>query len=141
VYRLEHVKGLPLSVGRIVELFSTDGLEGLLLNGIAEDAAPRAAMLDFFSPHRSHRAAMVAQGFLPGNDPRCAGLPVVFQPIDRARTGIPFMAELKKLAPIATEEWYVTKGDADQDRPNELPLSPGFAVPALSESCDSTISA
>jgi hypothetical protein len=141
VYRVERVKGLPLSVGRIVELFSTEGLEGLLLNGIAEDAMPQAAMLDFFSPHRSHRDAMAAQGFLPADDTRCAGLPVVFQPIDRARTGIPFMAEIKKLSPVAADEWYVTKGDADQDRPNQLPLSHAFAVPARSESCDSTISA
>jgi hypothetical protein len=68
-------------------------------------------------------------------------MPVLFQPIDRARTGIPFMADVTKLPPIELDEWYVTKGDADQDRPNEVPASHAYAPTSVSDSCDSTISA
>jgi hypothetical protein len=43
----------------------------------------------------------------------------LFQPVNRSRRGIRFMAHLRKL-PHAAEstEWYVTRGDGDQDRPN-----------------------
>jgi hypothetical protein len=60
-----------------------------------------------------------AAGFLPGECPPGSSIPILFQPVDRTRTGILFMANLQK-APAAetVEEWYVTKSDGDQDRPS-----------------------
>ena len=62
---------------------------------------------------------MAQKGFLSPGDPASNQIPILFQPIDRRRTAIPFMAYLKNLdAEVEGVSWHVTKGDGDQDRPN-----------------------
>jgi hypothetical protein len=62
---------------------------------------------------------MLAEGFLPGDAPVTDQVPILYQPIDRRRAGIRFLADLSQVpsAPLI-HEWYVTKADGDQDRPN-----------------------
>jgi hypothetical protein len=120
VYRVEQVRNMSLRVGRIVELVSESMLETSLVKTVIEDARSQDVVaLDFFCSSRRFSRTMARCGFLPDGDNATAQIPTLFQPIDRRRTGIPFMAYLRNV-PDATElyDWYVTKGDGDQDRPN-----------------------
>jgi GNAT superfamily N-acetyltransferase len=119
VYRIEQVKDLPVRVGRIVELICDAGAEDSLLHAVIEDAGPEVALIDFFCSDDTFAAGLTRLGFLPGDHPSAARLPVLFQPIDYRRSGVPFMAHLSKVGDQARpREWYVTKGDGDQDRPS-----------------------
>lgn len=120
VYRVEQVRNMQARVGRIVELVSETGVERCLLKAVIDDARLHdVAVLDFFCSSRRFSTIMGQCGFLPAEDKAAVEIPTLFQPIDRRRTGIPFMAYLLNV-PDATEphDWYVTKGDGDQDRPN-----------------------
>ena len=117
VYRLERVLESPVTIGRIVELICVEDAGEALLHAVVEDARGHAALVDFFCTLSRYQALMQAAGFSDSSEPWIAAVPTVFQPIDRRRTGIPFMADLTK-ANNADADWYVTKGDADQDRPS-----------------------
>lgn len=124
VYRVEQVHELPVRVGHLVELISEAGRrfdgEGILLQSVFDDARVQGvAAIDFFCASRRFSASLARCGFLSGEDPAIAQIPILFQPLDRRRAGIPFMAYLGNI-PEGTEvqDWYVTKGDGDQDRPN-----------------------
>jgi GNAT superfamily N-acetyltransferase len=120
VYRVEQVRNMQVRMGRIVELVSESSLERCLLKAVIDDAQLQDVVaLDFFCSSRRFSTMMARCGFLADGDKGTAQIPTLFQPIDRRRTGIPFMAYLRNV-PDATElrDWYVTKGDGDQDRPN-----------------------
>jgi hypothetical protein len=120
VLRVEQVKDVSIRVGRILEFVSFPDVEEYLLQGVLDDALSQGvAVVDFFCSSRSMSEVMTQHGFLPGEDEAAAQLPTLFQPIDWKRQSIPFMAYLRN-APDALEvnDWYVTKGDGDQDRPN-----------------------
>jgi hypothetical protein len=131
VYRLEQALGPRVVIGRILEIIALDECGNGLLQALVDDARPHAALLDFFCSLPSHRSRMRAAGFAASEDGCIASIPIVFQPIDRRRTGIPFMADLTR-TDADNLDWYVTKGDADQDRPNHLQAA---------RSCDYTTSA
>jgi GNAT superfamily N-acetyltransferase len=117
VYRVESVRGVPVKVGRIVELVSEPKDAGRLLRAIVDDARTQGvAILDFFCSTPRLAPPMVDAGF---STEAAAHFPMLFQPIDRTRTGVLFMAHLRK-CPDATAlgDWYVTTSDGDQDRPN-----------------------
>ena len=58
-------------------------------------------------------------GFLPGTQTAAARFPLLFHPIDRRKTGIRFLANFQYMPEAAhVDEWYVSKADGDQDRPN-----------------------
>src|SRR2546422_2867901 len=120
VYRVEQVQDMSVRVGRIVEFVSLPDVEEYLLRAVLDDALSQSvAAVDFFCSSRRLSEMMIRQGFLAGEDEAAAQLPTLFQPIDWKRQSISFMAYLRN-APDATEldDWYVTKGDGDQDRPN-----------------------
>ncbi|MGN6136359.1 MAG: HAD-IIIC family phosphatase [Aureliella sp.] len=120
VYRLEQARGSDLCVGRLVELIAKSAVEDALLSAVLEDARRRSAvMVDFFcsSPHFGELLAR--HGFLPGDHPSAQQVPMLYQPIDRRRAGIRFLADLRNFPEAASgKDWYVTKSDGDQDRPN-----------------------
>jgi hypothetical protein len=120
VYRLEPVTvdGRSLQIARITELFGSAAAVAAAVGHIVAAArADGAAALDFFcaadAPHRT----LAAAGFMPVDDPIAQAFPIVFQPIDRARTAVSLMVH-QRSASGASRAWYVTKGDGDQDRPN-----------------------
>jgi hypothetical protein len=120
VYRVEAVEGVPVRVGRIVELVCQPDAANSLLRAVLRDAQSQGvAAIDFFCSSRHVAAHMSQQGFLSADESATAQLPTLFQPIDWRRQNISFMAYLRNM-PGATEihDWYVTKGDGDQDRPN-----------------------
>ncbi len=120
VYRVEQVRDLPTRVGRIVELISEADVERELLRAVLSDAQSQGvAVLDYFCSSQRFCEVLTQHGFLSSEDEITSQIPVLFQPIDRQRTGISFMAHLSNVPDVSkAHDWYVTKADADQDRPN-----------------------
>jgi len=120
VYRLEHVADPNARVGRIVELVARPVAAAPLIAAVCAHAAAReVVMLDFFCSSRRLDADLQAQGFQPGDSGRAAFMPYLFQPIDRRRPGIACMIHAANIDALPErDDWYATKGDADQDRPN-----------------------
>jgi hypothetical protein len=120
VYHIEQVRNIPVNVGRMVELVAVANVEDCLLRAVIDDALSHdVAVLDFFCSSQRFSPLMARQGFLPGKDNAAAQIPILFQPIARQSTGISFLAYLANLPDVnEIQDWYVTKSDGDQDRPN-----------------------
>jgi hypothetical protein len=120
VYRVEDVRDVPVKVGRIVELVAEETAQDCLLDELRNDARSQGvAALDFFCSSRRFAGTMARHGFLPGENEVASQIPILFQPINRRRSGIPFLAYLRNFPDEdGNRDWYVTKGDGDQDRPN-----------------------
>lgn len=119
VYRIEPVRDLALKVGRVVELASMDSSDSLIDVLLEDSRREGIVAIDFFCSTPQLFPVLNRKGFLPPGDPAAAQVPILFQPIDRRRKAIPFMAYLKNLkSRMNGFSWYVTKGDGDQDRPN-----------------------
>ncbi|MGE0759803.1 MAG: hypothetical protein AB7O38_22490, partial [Pirellulaceae bacterium] len=120
VYRVEQARDLPLRVGRIVEIIADEQSQAPLLTAMLADARQQGAVAaDFFCSSQRVAALFERHGFLPGQDARTQQIPMLYQPIDRRRTEIRFLADLRAVGEHAAElDWYVTKADGDQDRPN-----------------------
>lgn len=119
VYRVENVRDLPVRVGRICELVVRPGTESWALHAITQDArAQQVAAVDFFTASDRFAQALKDSGFLPGDDPAAAKIPLLYQPIDRRKTEIAWLADLQQVPPTKRiTDWYVTTADGDQDRP------------------------
>jgi hypothetical protein len=118
VYRIESVRDADVRVGRIVELLAVPDAAPALIRGVIADATGDAALLDFFCASRRFEPALTEGGFVAGDAGAAAGIPMLFQPIDRRPAAIRFMAHPGRVAGAVALDWYVTKGDGDQDRPN-----------------------
>jgi len=117
IYRLETVRDLPVVVARVVEIIAKAGDATLLIEGLVHDAGRSgAAIIDFFCPASQLRADLERACLSTEISNR---FPMLFQPIDRSRSGVLFMADLRR-SPVSANltDWYVTTADGDQDRPN-----------------------
>ena len=92
----------------------------MLLSAVLADAASQAVVaVDFFCGTERFSSLLHRHGFLPGDDSRAKQVPTLYQPIDRRRSDIRFLADLRNVPNAASlTDWYVTKSDGDQDRPN-----------------------
>ena len=124
VYHVEQVRDLPVRVGRLVELIldvnHPSDADACLLKAVLDDArAQGVAVMDFFCASQRLSGVMARHGFLPGESEPASRIPMLFQPVDRRRSGIRFMTNLGSIPEAAeVQDWYVTKSDGDQDRPN-----------------------
>jgi GNAT superfamily N-acetyltransferase len=120
VYHVEPVRDHGLTVGRLVELVAEPDATSTLLDAVLQDArAQGVALVDFFSSSPRMALALRTNGFFTGEDAPVAQIPMLFQPVDRQRLAIHFMAHPARVSGGASlANWYVTKSDADQDRPN-----------------------
>lgn len=120
VYRIEKARDVELRVGRIVEMVAIAEAEDSLMSAMLSDASDQMVVaLDFFCAGRQFDELLERHGFLTGEDSRAQQIPMLYQPIDRRRAGIRFLADLSKAPESArVKHWYVTKSDGDQDRPN-----------------------
>jgi hypothetical protein len=111
---------MPVRIARILELLGEPEPASALLASVLDDArANDVAAVDFFCGSRRLAEPLRTAGFLAGEQPPGSEIPILFQPLDRGRTGILFMANLQKVPEAANvREWYVTKADGDQDRPS-----------------------
>jgi len=118
IYRVEAVKGKALNVGRLVEWLVMPPAGGPLIDAVLEDARMHGVVFVDFFCSRTDVDALTESEFVRAGE-NTAALPILFQPIDHRRKGIPFMAHVGKLPDSPrVHQWYVTKGDGDQDRPN-----------------------
>jgi acyl carrier protein/GNAT superfamily N-acetyltransferase len=120
VYRIEQARGLSVRVGRLVEFISEPEFEAQLLSAVLDDArSHEAAAIDFFCTSHQMKSVMMQHGFLPGDHEAAKQIPILYQPINRRRAGIRFMADLQNVNGAGdVHQWYVAKADGDQDRPN-----------------------
>jgi hypothetical protein len=120
VYRIEQARDSEIRVARLVELVAQPTAQEALLVTIMQQArAAQAVAIDFFCGSARYNQILARQGFLSDQDVRVQQIPVLYQPLDRRRAGIRYLADLRNLpAETNITEWYVTKSDGDQDRPN-----------------------
>jgi hypothetical protein len=117
VYRVETVQGTTLRIMRLVEFLARPLAGGALIDALLEDARMHSVVFVDFFCSRTNISALTERGFVCGGEHTI--LPILFQPIDHRRKGIPFMAHVGKFTDAPrVHQWYVTKGDGDQDRPN-----------------------
>jgi acyl carrier protein len=120
VHRVERARNAEIRVSRIVELVADPGYEECLLSTLAADARTQGAVAaDYFCGDGELDGVLQRAGYLPGDHAAAQQVPVLYQPIDRRRAGIRFLADVRRV-PEADQltRWYVSKADGDQDRPN-----------------------
>jgi len=119
VYRIEQARDLPVRIGRMVELVASPVASRPLIAAVIDGARQSgAAVVDFFCSSRRVAGPLLESGFLPGTESPAAEIPMLFQPVDRGRVGVLFMAHLGDAPDGASLDWYVTTADGDQDRPS-----------------------
>ena len=119
VYRIEQVKDLPVRIARIVELIASPEASEPLIDAVVERARQAgAAALDFFCSSRRVADAFLKRGFLLGTESPASEIPMLFQPVDRSRTGVLFLAHVRADPGGPSADLYVTTADGDQDRPS-----------------------
>jgi hypothetical protein len=120
VYRVEQARGVDVRVGRLLEFVAEPEAADALLGAVLSDARDQqVSVVDFFTSAARFETLLTRHGFLRGDHPLSALIPLLFQPIDRRRSGIAFMAHSRSVPAVADRNgWYVTKSDGDQDRPN-----------------------
>ncbi|MBU1975754.1 MAG: hypothetical protein KKG59_05100 [Nanoarchaeota archaeon] len=120
VVRFEEPEGYKIA--RILDFISFDDAEEFALNEAVKYCKKEGAdLIDFFFTGDFHKEALEKTGFVSAE--KYKNLPMLFNPIDRGRTSINFAFKLTNLDYYAEKmnkdkNWYVTKGDGDQDRPN-----------------------
>jgi len=113
VSRKEEDQGF--GIVRIIDLVASEGYETKLFREVIRRARDeKAAMIDFMHSGSCYDSALAATGFFDTAGTDFAAFPAVFSPISWERTSICVAYDLDQ--PL--DQWYVTKADGDQDRPN-----------------------
>jgi len=120
VFHEERERSTGTLIIRVVDVLATPEHQAALFHAALLAAkARRAAIVDFFCSLGCYDAALKAAGFFDEaehNDGRIAAL---FQPLDFRKTGIRVLASHPDWSNGGQEDWYITKADSDQDRPND----------------------
>lgn len=118
----EKVQGtaVPMSVMRVVEFLTMPGFEGsLFLHLVHEARRHDAVLMDFFCASADFGSVFEKYGFC--REPASLQIARLFSPVVLSKWPISFNAVFTRNTgeklPLQ-EEWYVTTGDGDQDRPN-----------------------
>lgn len=120
VYRIEQARNEETVIVRILELFGERTALPSLVDKIVHQASiAGATAIDYFGGEGYAQQLMLDRGFLTQEDSAASDIPVLYQPIDRSRGGIRFLADLSRTQDaMFIHQWYVSKADGDQDRPN-----------------------
>src|SRR3989344_6399156 len=126
VFRREEIPDGDAAVIRITELIGAKGFLNELIAGpvLNQEHSSGIGWIDFFCTNESICNHIKESGFV---DPDSLGtvLPIFCNPVDYYKTKYPVMLWAKdetiydSLPPF--QNWYLTKGDGDADRPNKLP--------------------
>ncbi len=122
VLHFEEAEGFKIA--RIIDFVSTDEAEQYSLQqAIKYCEENKADLIDFFFTGDFHVESLKKTGFKEANKKPYSLIPILFNPIDRKRKNINFAFKLvnedlydERINDI--NNWYITKGDGDQDRPN-----------------------
>jgi len=119
VFRLEDVMDMQFKVCRIVDFIGAPQDMECLLGTVVDHAERCGAVLcDFYCslPEKFSQILNTA-GFIQENPDSVANFASLFQPLSFHKTRIRFLLGGKAFK-SATQDFYLTKGDSDQDRPN-----------------------
>lgn len=124
VYRIEDILKGKYQIGRILEFIYTDIDYGIQLAAKLQTVDKNILFWDFYCQSSITALALERCGFirLPANENQ-KYIPTRFQPIDFEIMNIKGIISLnegakKKINLAIDQQWYVTRGDGDQDRPN-----------------------
>ena len=119
VTRIEKVKDRTERVMRIVEFVSLpDSFEDLYFGLIEHAHKERVAFTDFFCSSKKYILNFERFGSIVLNN--SVNVPRLFNPLVPGKYGISFNLYGSPDLTASMDEWYVTAGDSDQDRPNNL---------------------
>lgn len=119
--------GNHYKIGRIIDFISEDEYEEAMIRAIVERLQKQGVdFIDFFFSGNFHVRSLLNQGFVENIAELYKDIPMLFSPLDRRRSNIDWIVYFKdypqdKKECINVNNWYITKGDGDQDRPNILP--------------------
>jgi GNAT superfamily N-acetyltransferase len=110
-----------IKAARIVDLIVLEEFEEKILNSIVNYCKPFVDFVDYYSTGSFHKENLLKTRFFIEN--RKIKFPSVFQPVDNSRSSkINFFFRLNgkidEKDVFDLENWYIVKGDSDQDRIN-----------------------
>lgn len=123
VVRIE--KTAKYTIGRIIDFMATDDAEThTLLNAVEFCKKQKVYLIDFFFTGNFHVTSLKQLGFMEGDTEPYSLIPIRFNPIDKRIMTINFTFKfmnkkmMQDLQSNNVNNWYITKGDGDQDRLN-----------------------
>jgi len=126
IFRVERIRERDERVLRVVEFLSTPEAEGPLARSVVRAAQDHEVIFaDFYCTSGKVARALESIGFRRcAPDGKGAGFPSHFQPLEPGRSkliGAFWLSETLRSNVgelLALEDFYVTRADSDQDRPN-----------------------
>tara|TARA_Y100000310_G_scaffold345408_1_gene464651 strand:- start:4507 stop:5601 length:1095 start_codon:yes stop_codon:yes gene_type:complete len=121
IYRIETVDNF--SIVRIVDFVSQEQVQTVILQNFLSEVRTQADMADFMFSGQQYHETLKKLGFFDVCGTSFEKFPIYFNPIDYSKNYINFCAwkkqeSIDKNVFYNRNNWYLTKGDSDQDRPN-----------------------
>ena len=121
IYREEVEPATGVRVWRIVELIAdSESCKSILEHIIDKAVKSDVAIIDFICSFTAYDDVFRSKGFLSGDSEAVKGFAYLFQPLDFRKTAIRLLISDREGINYDMNQWYITKGDSDQDRPNSL---------------------
>ena len=109
-------------IGRIIDLVAFEYSEECIIRMIS-NLYSDAVFIDFFLTGEHYSKSLDNAGFLNTKSHNMDSLPYRFQPLERRSRGINFLIYIDEEMMDMKDEisdinnWYITRGEGDQDRP------------------------
>lgn len=124
VFRHEFIAEANQTTIRITELLGEEKALGQLIKAtvLTEEIAKNTGWIDWFCANKKISESIKSLGFKSPEELAPAEIPILCNPIDYNKKKYPFMFWAKdenwhsKVPSL--DQWYITKGDGDADRPN-----------------------
>lgn len=116
--------GQKFIIARLIDLISEPKAETQMIAGLLSRLqAQHVDIIDYFSSGTFHQQNLLDLGFHESQDAPYQSVPLLFKPIDSTRKAINWVMHRRDLGNEDTfssdpNNWYITKGDGDQDRAN-----------------------
>ncbi len=128
IFRMEESSGgtEDYKIGRIIDFISRDEAESdLLAAAEIKIKESGARMIDILFSGNFHKESLLKKGFADAYSGKYSEIPLLLNPVSHKRKSINWILYLdESLRGDAKlrdpKNWYITKGDGDQDRPNFL---------------------
>lgn len=121
IYREEIEPATGVKVWRIVELIAAeDNCKNILKHIIDTAFDSDVTIIDFICCFMTYDKVFKSMGFLSEELDAVKGFAYLFQPLDFRKTGIRLLISSREGMNYDMNQWYITKGDSDQDRANSL---------------------
>jgi GNAT superfamily N-acetyltransferase len=124
IFRQEKIAGTDSQVIRITELFGQEDAVIDLVNAtvLNKKITKDTSWVDWSCPNKYINKILKKLGFVTLDELSPAVVPLLCSPIDYHKTDYSFMFWSRNKKMSATlpdfDQWYITKGDGDADRPN-----------------------